>query len=168
MWKANWWEKTWCWERLRAKGEGGDRGWDGWMASPTQWTWTWANSGRQWRSGKPGVLLSMGSQRVGRDSDWTTTGTSLYETNQDILNGTSLAVQWLRLCTAAPGYTSSVPAQGTKFLHNVAQPKKKKMKERMVRCSDTRRWKDLPVSPRLALTRAALMLTGCCGSREGQ
>ena len=38
--------KDWCWERLRAAGEGDDRGWDGWLASPTQWTWAWANSGR--------------------------------------------------------------------------------------------------------------------------
>ena len=45
-------------------GEGGDRGWDVWMASPTQWTWLWENSGRWWRTGKPGVLRSMGSQRV--------------------------------------------------------------------------------------------------------
>ena len=45
-------------------------GWDGWMASLTQWTWVWANSGRQWRIGKPGVLQSMGSQRVGHD--WAT------------------------------------------------------------------------------------------------
>ena len=56
------WERPWCWERLRAGGEGGDRGWDGWMVSLTQWTWIWANSGRWWRTGKPGVLQSMGSQ----------------------------------------------------------------------------------------------------------
>ena len=60
------WERLGCWERLRA-GEGGKRGWEGWMASPTQWTWVWANYGRQWRTGKPGVLQSMGSQRVGND-----------------------------------------------------------------------------------------------------
>ena len=48
--------------RLSA-GEGGDRGWDGWMALPTQSTWGWANSGIWWRIGKPGVLQSMGSQR---------------------------------------------------------------------------------------------------------
>ena len=48
-------------------GKGGNRGWDGWMASSIQWTWIWANSGRQWRAGKPGVLQSMGSQRVGHD-----------------------------------------------------------------------------------------------------
>ena len=40
------WNRSWCWERLRAGGEGGNRGWDGWMASPTQWTWIWANSER--------------------------------------------------------------------------------------------------------------------------
>ena len=47
---------------------------DGWMASPTQWTWVWANSGRMWRTGKPGVLQFMGSQRVGL-SNWTTSAT---------------------------------------------------------------------------------------------
>ena len=58
------WKRPWCWERLKAGGEGDNRGWDGWMASLTQWTWIWANSGRWWRTGKPGVLQSMGSQRV--------------------------------------------------------------------------------------------------------
>ena len=55
-------EETLMLERLR-----GDRGWDGWMASLTPWTWVWANSGSWWRTGKPGVLQSMGSQRVGYD-----------------------------------------------------------------------------------------------------
>ena len=68
MWTANWLEiRPQRWERLRAKGEGGGRGWDGWMASLTRWTWVWASSGRQWRTGKPGVLQSMRSQRVGHD-----------------------------------------------------------------------------------------------------
>ena len=58
------WKRSWCWERLKPKGEVGGRGWDGWMASPIQWTWTWVNSGRRWRTGRPGVLQSMGSQRV--------------------------------------------------------------------------------------------------------
>ena len=53
--------------RLRAGGEGGDRGWAGWMASLIQWTWTWANSGRWLGTGKPGVLQSMGLQRVRHD-----------------------------------------------------------------------------------------------------
>jgi len=61
------WKRLWCWERLRAGGEGDDREWDGWMASLTQWTWIWANSGRWQRTGKPGVLQSMASQRVGHD-----------------------------------------------------------------------------------------------------
>ena len=67
---ATWWEepthlkRPWCWERLRAGREGDDRGWDGWMASPTQWTWVWVYSGSWWWTGRPGVLLSMGSQRV--------------------------------------------------------------------------------------------------------
>ena len=65
--RANSLEKTLIWDILRAWGEGHDRGWDGWMASPTQWTWVWANSGRWWRTGKPGLLQSMGSQRAGHD-----------------------------------------------------------------------------------------------------
>ena len=54
--------KTWCWERLKAGGEGDDRGWDGWMASLTWWMWVWASSRSWWRTGKPGMLHSMGSQ----------------------------------------------------------------------------------------------------------
>ena len=57
------------WERLKA-GEGDDRRWDGWMASPTQWTWVWVNSGSWWWTGRPGVLQSMGSQTVGHN--WAT------------------------------------------------------------------------------------------------
>ena len=64
------WKIAWCWERLKAGGEGDDRGCDGWMASPTQWTWAWVNSRSWWWTGKPGVLHPMGSQRV-RD-DWVT------------------------------------------------------------------------------------------------
>ena len=48
-------------ERLKAGGEGDDRGWDGWMVSLTQWTWVWAASGSWWWTGKPGILQSMGS-----------------------------------------------------------------------------------------------------------
>ena len=64
------WKRPWCWERLKVGGEGDDRGWDGWMASPTQRTWVWASSGSWWRTGKSGVLQAMGSQRVGHD--WAT------------------------------------------------------------------------------------------------
>ena len=63
-------KRLWCWEGLQAGGEGDDRGWDGWMASPTRWTWVWVNSGIWWWTGRPGVLWFMGSQRVGHD--WAT------------------------------------------------------------------------------------------------
>ena len=56
------WKRPWCWERLKAGEEGNNRGWDGWMASLTQWTWVWANSGRWGRTGNPGVLQFMESQ----------------------------------------------------------------------------------------------------------
>ena len=58
------WKRPWCWERLKAGGEGDDRGWDGWRASLTEWTWVWASSRSWWWTGRPGVLQSMGSQRV--------------------------------------------------------------------------------------------------------
>ena len=64
------WKRLWCWEGLGAGGEGDDRGWDGWMASPTRWTRVWVNSG-SWRwTGRPGVLRFMGSRRVGHN--WAT------------------------------------------------------------------------------------------------
>ena len=63
------WKRLWCWERLKV-GEGDDRGWDDWMASPTQWTWVWVNSGNWWWTGRPGVLQFMWSQKVRHD--WVT------------------------------------------------------------------------------------------------
>ena len=64
------WQRPWFWERLRARGEGDDRGWDGWMASSTLWMWVWVNSGSWWWTGRPGVLQFIGSQRV--KHDWVT------------------------------------------------------------------------------------------------
>ena len=70
---ATWWEelthlkRPWFWYRLKVRGEGDDRGWDGWMASPIQWTWVWVNSGSWWWTGRPGVLHSMGSQKFGHN-----------------------------------------------------------------------------------------------------
>ena len=61
------WERPRCWERLRAGGEVDDRGWDGWMVSRTQWTSIWVGSGSWWWTGKPGVLQSLGLQRVGHN-----------------------------------------------------------------------------------------------------
>ena len=68
--KLTHWKRPWCWEGLGAGGEGDDRGWDGWMASPTWWTGVWVNSGSWWWTGRPGVLQFMGLQRVGHD--WVT------------------------------------------------------------------------------------------------
>ena len=75
MRRADSFERPWRWERLKAGGEGDDRGWHGWMASPTQWTWVWVNSGSWWWTGRPGMLQFMGSQRVGHNwatelTDW--------------------------------------------------------------------------------------------------
>ena len=63
------WKRLWCWEELGAGGEGDDRGWDGWMASRTQWTWVWVNSGSWWWTGRPGVLWFM---RCWVRHDWAT------------------------------------------------------------------------------------------------
>ena len=67
--ELTYWKRPWCWKKLKAGGEGDDRGWEGWMALPTPWTWVWASSESWWRTEKPGVLQSMGSQRVGHS--WT-------------------------------------------------------------------------------------------------
>ena len=84
MTSKNWeeltpWKRPWCWERLKVGGEGDARGWDDWMSSLTQWTWVWVNSGSWWWTGRPGVLQSMGSQRVRHD--WVT---ELTELNCDV------------------------------------------------------------------------------------
>ena len=64
IWRTGSLEKTLTWERLRVEEEGDNRGWDGWMASLTQWTWVWASSGSCWWTGKPCILQPMESQRV--------------------------------------------------------------------------------------------------------
>ena len=64
------WKRPWYWERLKTGGEGDNRGWDGWVASPTRWTSVWADSDSWWWSGRPGVLQFMESQRVRHD--WVT------------------------------------------------------------------------------------------------
>ena len=59
-------KRPWC-SSLKAGGQGDDRGWDGWMASPTQWSCVWVSSGNWWWTGRPGMLQIMGSQRFGHD-----------------------------------------------------------------------------------------------------
>ena len=85
IWRTDSLEKTLRLQRLKAGGEGDNKGWNGWMASPTQWTWLWVSSRSWWWTGKPGVLQFMGSQRVGHDwatelnlTDWYKASTYLY------------------------------------------------------------------------------------------
>ena len=75
------WKRPWCWEKLKAE-EGAARGWDGWVASPTGWTWVWVNSGSWWWTGRPGVLWLMGLQGVRHN--W---ATELNWTDGALING---------------------------------------------------------------------------------
>ena len=83
------WKGLWCWEGLEAGGEGDDRGWDGWMASQTRWTWVWVNSGSWWWTGRPGVLRFMGSQRIGHD--W---ATELNWISSSVMKSSTCIVKW--------------------------------------------------------------------------
>ena len=118
MWRVESLEKTLMLGGIGAGGEGDDRGWDGWMALPTQWTWVWVNSGGWWWTGRPGVLWFMGWQRV--EHNWATE-----------LNWTELRI-WSRPWVLYSGYifnalTSGVlltlwracPSQGSQFLEIV-------------------------------------------------
>ena len=67
MWRADSLEKTLMMRKIEGRRRRDDRGWDGWMASQTQWTWVWVDSGSWWWTGRPGVLQFMRSQRVGWD-----------------------------------------------------------------------------------------------------
>ena len=70
MQRLTYWKRLWCCERLKVGGEGGNRGWDGWVASPTRWTWVWANSESWWWTGKPGVLSPCGRKESDMNDDW--------------------------------------------------------------------------------------------------
>ena len=82
LWPHDVGKRPWCWERPKGGGEGDNRGWGGWMASLTQWKWVWGNSGRWWRTGKPGVLQSLGSQRVGHG--WATEQQQIYTLSPNV------------------------------------------------------------------------------------
>ena len=91
------WKRPWCWEELGV-GEGDDRGWDCWMASPTRWTWVLVNSRSWWWTGRPGVLRFMGSQRVGHDwateLNWTEHGRKFCSTNLWSFRSLSMLFTW--------------------------------------------------------------------------
>ena len=65
------WKRPWCWERLKVREEGDDRGWDGWMASLTRWTWVWVSSGSWWWTRRPGVLHGVAKSRTRLSDYWT-------------------------------------------------------------------------------------------------
>ena len=115
MWTTDSWKRPWCWERLKAGGEGDDRGWHGWMASPTWWTWVWASSGSWGWPGKPGVLCSPWGHKeldMTKRLNW--------------LSGTSSVVQWLRLRLPTQRGMDLIPAQGAKIPQASQQKKEKK------------------------------------------
>ena len=95
-------KRPWCWESLKTGGEGDDRGWDGWMASPTQWTWVWASPGSWWWMGRPSVLQSMVSQGAGlywatelTDCSWGPQGKNTEVVCHSLL-------QWTTFCQNSP------------------------------------------------------------------
>jgi len=97
------WKRPGCCERLKAGGEGDNREWDGWMASPMQWTWIWVGSGSWWWTEKPGVLHSMGSQRArhnrATELNWTglcsTSGFPVLHYTQSLLR--FISIEWVIL-----------------------------------------------------------------------
>ena len=94
------WKRLWCWERLKAEGEGDDRGWDGWMASLTRWMWLCVNSGRWWWTGKPGMLRFMESQESDMTERLNWTELNWTDKSRPLIS----LVQWLRI---------HLPMQGT-------------------------------------------------------
>ena len=88
------WKRPWGWERLKAEREGDDRRWDGWMASPTQWTWVWVSPGSWWCTGKPGMLQFMGSQRVGHNWETELSWFRIYSGHISLTQGKWNWVHW--------------------------------------------------------------------------
>ena len=98
------WKRLWCWEGLGAGGEGDNRGWNGWMASPTGWTWVWVSSGSWWWTGKTGVLQSMGLQRV--ELDWVT---ELIWSCEEVGKYEICYCRWFRQSAQALFFSSKLP-----------------------------------------------------------
>ena len=97
FWSVTHLKRPWCWERLRTGGEGDDRGWDGWMASPTRRTWVWVNSRSWWWTGRPGMLRFVGLQSRTPLSDWT--DTELRNPRVDILSWVPWSSHLESLCS---------------------------------------------------------------------
>ena len=111
------WKRPWCWERLKVGGEEDNRGWDGWIASLTQWTWVWVGSESWWWTGKPCVLQSMGSPKVRHD--W---GTKLNWTDITV-NYKHNAIQQISRASS-PGLTeTSYPLNSNSHFSLPASPR---------------------------------------------
>ena len=128
---ATWWEELthWkrprCWERLKAGGERDDRGWDGWIASSTQWTWAWVNSRSWWWTGSPGMLQSMGWQRVGHN--WSNLAAAayikhLFSSVQSLSHVRLFATPWIAACQASLTITISRSSLRLTFIKLVMPP----------------------------------------------
>ena len=94
-------------ERLKGAGEGDDRGWDGWMASPTWWTWVWVNSGIWWRTGRPAV------HGIAESQTWLSIWTELISVIAKLCSFRRFQ-EWL--CSASRGHLHSLVCGS--FLHN--------------------------------------------------
>ena len=125
MWKTVHLKRPWCWERLKVGGEGDDRRWDVWMVSLTWWTKVWVTSGSWWWTGRPGVLQSMGSQRVGQDwvteLNWTETE-RLASLKVLICTAWIVVVYWVAKGSrhSKPSTKVHPPAKGVSVLWTVA------------------------------------------------
>ena len=114
------WKRPWCWERLNV-GEGDNRGWDDWMASPTWWTWVWASSGSWWWTRKPRVLQSIRSQRV-RLSDWTELTEHVSDqirSDQSLSRVQLFATPWITAHQASLSITNSRSSLRPTFIESV-------------------------------------------------
>ena len=94
------WKRPWYWERLKVEGEEDNRGWDGWMASPTQWTWVWVNSGSWWWTGRPGCCSPLGLKESDK-TEWLNNNNNLVDINF-IRNVTCIGDSWSQFYQEAP------------------------------------------------------------------
>ena len=152
-------KRPWCWEGLGAGGEGDDRGWDGWMASPTPWTWVWVDSGSWWWTGRPGMLRFMGSQRVGMTEwlNWNWISMTYNEQiNQQKWSTKSIEknVNGYRVCKEMSNFRSREVQMGT-VIRPTLQP------------SDCPKWESW-IKPNVGEQKfcVSLLSTLCCGRVE--
>ena len=108
------WKRPWCWEGLGAGGEGDDRGWDGWLASLTQWTWVWVNSGIWWWTGRPGMLRFVGSKRVKHDWKTELNWTEFINTEKAMATH-SITLGWKIPWMEEPGSLQSMGSLGVRY-----------------------------------------------------